>query len=522
MTTQRTYKIIAGSTAERFHASRAKIRLTGGGFGSGKSTALIAEVLKIAVDYPGSTLLVARATFPKLNSTVRREFFNWCPPSWIKSWNKTDNTVVLHNDTTIDFRYIAQRDAGAGESTSNLLSANYSAVFVDQIEDAEITESDFEQLLGRLRDNTPYAGTDITMPRTGPRMMVLTCNPTLGWVYKRLVKPYHNYLAGKLDYDLICVMDEYGMPVLDADGKQQPLIEVFESSTYDNAQNLAPDYIQTLEATYRGKMRQRYLLGKWVAFEGVVYDEYDEDVHVIPHQYMLDHVQSIRMNGYEMVPIEAYDFGITAPSCYLFGVTDPDGAVYLLDGYYEREMGVTEQAAKITEIRTRYGVGYVRPEDMHLFADPQVAKRTNAANSGIGLSVQEMFRRQGIHMRLASNDKMPGIMRVKEMLEPRTTVINPFTTAYGAPMLYVADTLTFLRDEITTYRWKKGVHDDVPTDKPVEVNDHAMDALRYMLSGDVPRPKRVRTTPRPLTQRVRKWHEQDIAMRDARGHRYSA
>src|SRR5215217_3521011 len=326
----RSYKIIKGSAAEAFHNSRAKIRLYGGGFANGKTTALVAESLRVASDYPGATMLLGRAPFLKLNSTLRREFFKWCPPDWIKSFNKTDNTCVLHNGTTIDFRYLDQRTSGESEQTSNLLSANYDFIAVDQIDDAEITEHDFEQLLGRMRGSTEYVGDDKTMPRTGPRMMILSCNPTLGWPYKRIVKPYHNFMQGKLDYDLICLVDDDGMPLLDANGRQQPLVSVHEASTYDNAQNIESDYIKTLEATYRGKMRDRYLLGKWVAFEGVVYDDFDENIHVVPYEYMMNHLRSVRADGYELVPVEGYDFGITEPSCYMVGVADTEGSVYLL------------------------------------------------------------------------------------------------------------------------------------------------------------------------------------------------
>ena len=194
----RSYKIIAGSAAEQFHNSRAKIRMYAGGFGNGKTTALVADALRVAMDYPGSTLLLARASFPKLNSTLRREFFKWCPPAWVRSFNKTDNTCVLHNETTIDFRYIDQRGSTEGEQTSNLLSANYDYIGVDQVDDAEITETDFEQLLGRLRGSAEYAGDDPSMPRTGPRIMALTCNPTLGWPYKRIVKPFHDWKRGQI------------------------------------------------------------------------------------------------------------------------------------------------------------------------------------------------------------------------------------------------------------------------------------------------------------------------------------
>lgn len=518
----KSYKLVAGSAAEAFYNSRAKIRMYGGGFGNGKTTAIVADALRVAVDYPGCSMLLGRATFPKLNSTLRREFFKWCPTAWIKSFNKTDNTCVLHNNTTIDFRYLDQRSSGESEQTSNLLSANYDYIAVDQIDDPEITEHDFEQLLGRLRGSTEYTGTDDTMPRTGPRMMVLSCNPTLGWPYKRIVKPYHNFKAGKIDYDLICVTDaETGLPVLDAEGKQQPLVAVFEASTYENAQNLEPDFIQTLEATYRGKMRDRYLLGKWVAFEGVVYEEFDENVHVVPYEYMMAHLRSIRADGYELVPIEGYDFGITEPSCYLIGVTDMEGSVYLLDGFYERELPVPEQVKKINEKRPLY-ISPDTPEyEMWMWADPAVMVRT-AGGQSAGISVMERFRREGIHMRLANNAIHQGILRVKEMMHIQQHKLNPFTSAYGCPSLFIADTLQFVRDELAVYRWKRGAHNDTPVDKPVDVNNHAMDAMRYMLTADTPRPRRVRKQPKPLNMKLRRWHEHDNALSDHRQHRYTA
>jgi hypothetical protein len=43
----KAYKLIADSAADKFHNSRAKIRMYAGGFANGKTTALVAETLKI-------------------------------------------------------------------------------------------------------------------------------------------------------------------------------------------------------------------------------------------------------------------------------------------------------------------------------------------------------------------------------------------------------------------------------------------------------------------------------------------
>lgn len=518
---KRSYRLIAGSAADKFHQSRRKVRLYGGGFANGKTTALVAETLRIAVDYPGCTMLLARATYPKLNSTLRREFIKWCPPEWIKSFDKTkENSCTLKNDTIIDFRYIDQSKGADGEGTSNLLSANYDFIAVDQIDDVEITHEDFLNLLGRLRGSTPYEGNDPTMPRSGPRMLILSCNPTLGWPYKRLVKPLHDFAAGRYNPDLICEVDDSGNPVL-VNGKAVPLIDVFEASTYENAQNLEGDYIKLLEATYRGKMRDRYLLGKWIAFDGVVYEEFDENLHVVPHDILLQHLRQLRMAGERQGIVEAYDFGVTAPSCYMLGLTDSMGNVYLVDGFYEPNVGIEWQAQDIKRARLEHYPQEVWLQvvpDIH--ADPQIFKKTNAGMRTVGDSVAEMFRQHGIIMSRGNNNIMNGIVKVKQYLTPQMTVLNPFTHAWGSPKLFVSDKLTWFRDEIATYRWKKNRNDET-IDTPVDAKNHAMDALKYMLSKQPIVGRWFANRPVPLPQAVRQWHESEAGTRDARGHRYS-
>ena len=520
---QRSYKLIADSQADLFHRSRRKIRLYGGGFANGKTTALVAETLRIAVDYPGCTMLLARATYPKLNSTLRREFIKWCPAEWIKSFDRTkENTCTLKNGTIVDFRYIDQSKGADGEGTSNLLSANYDFIAVDQIDDVEISYEDFLNLLGRLRGSTPYDGNDPTMPRTGPRMLVLSCNPTLGWPFKRLVKPIHDLAAGRHNPDLICEVDQDGHPVI-TDGKPQPLIDIFEATTYDNAQNLEADYIKLLEATYRGKMRDRYLLGRWVAFDGVVYEEFDENIHVVPHDTLCEYLRQLRLAGERQGIVEGYDFGVTAPSCYLLGLTDASGSVCLVDGFYEPNMGIEQQAIAIKEKRSEHypQEAQLPSAALDIHADPAIFKRTNAGMRTIGDSVAEMFRQHGIIMSRGNNNIMNGIIKVKQYLTPQMTVLNPFTHAWGSPKLFVSDRLTWFRDEIAAYRWRRNRGDDT-IDMPVDAKNHAMDALKYMLSKQPTVGRWFASRPLILPPAVHYWHESDASSHSPRSHRYQA
>ena len=233
------------------------------------------SIIQVAKDYPCCNILMARSTYPKLNDTMRRTFLEFCPAEWIKSFplsKNSDNTCTLVNGTTINFRYVTQRKATEdGGSTSNLLSATYDLIVLDQIEDPEIIHKDFLDLMGRLRGSAIYRGTDPTMPRTGPRWFFISSNPTRNWVYKKLIEPIKKYEAnGTITDELLCDRDENGKPIL-VDGKPNIIIDLIEGSTYDNAHVLEADFIKGLEATYTGQMRNRFLKGEWAAYEGLVY-----------------------------------------------------------------------------------------------------------------------------------------------------------------------------------------------------------------------------------------------------------
>jgi len=503
----RVYKLIAGSAPQAFHHSRAKVRLYAGGFANGKTTALCIETLQILRDYPGVSAMLARNTFANLEKTLGREFYKWCPPNWIKSGTIRGGTAHLVNGSTVDFRYLSQQSNASGDSSSNLLSANYGLIVVDQVEDPDITEKDFDDMLGRLREQVPLdPNGDQTMPKTGPRMMLLSANPSLGWVYTKLVKPVHDMRAGIWNDDLLCVRNpNTGEPVLDANGHVQPLIEIFEASTYDNAQNLEADFLQLLESKYRGKMRDRYILGKWVAFDGVVYDEYDPTIHRVPDNFIRNHISSLRVSGQQLGVLEGYDLGITSPSCYAHAWVDYWGNVFVTDGFYEPNLGIIEQANKIKQIRRKNGHD---PEDMtaEVNADPQIFKTTSVNAHNIGKSAAMLFREEGVAMRRANNQIMPGILNVKQYLAIQKSVINPFTGELGSPKIFFSDKLSWMHDEMTTWRWKKNRNDE-SIDSPVDGDDHAMDMLKYMLSGTVRKGKTVARRQYKVPTKLLQWSE---------------
>lgn len=522
MARKHTYRVFSGSLHERFGASRKKIQLFGGGYGNGKTAAsIVQKCLPIARDYPGANILVARETFPKLNDTIRAEFLKWCPKTWIKSFPmsaNSSNTCTLINGTKINFRYVQQQGKSNEQSTSNLLSATYDLIIVDQIEDPGITYKDFIDLLGRLRGKTLYAGNDPTMPRSGPRWFIPLTNPTRNWVYKRIVKPVHEYLQyGRISDDLLCERDENDRPILDDEGKPTLIIDIFEGSTYENKENLDEDFIKTLESTYRGQMRSRFLLGEWGAYEGLVYPDFNEAVHGVGFNTMYDYYNRLTALGYDVQWVAGYDYGIAVPSCFLLAFVDPMGNVCIIDGFYEKEMLISEQRKKIADICNKYEVEYQlssgRVKRLIPWADPAIFRRGPGGSKTVGKSVAEMFRdtevdAPKIMMQRGNNNIQNGIAKVQSYMAIVEMHQNPFTENYGAPHFYYNEELEFIADEINDYIWKPAAANsaDEKADEPRDGNDHACDTIKYMLSR---MPKIAHKREVVLRQRnpLEMWHE---------------
>ena len=513
-----TFKLARDSLQDRFLHSKAKIQLFGGGFANGKTSGACIKAIQLAKDYPGSNGLMARSTYPKLNDTLRKEFLKWVPLDWVDSFPKSanaSNTCTLKNGTTINFRYIAQQGKLGNEATtSNLLSATYDWIVVDQMEDPEIVHKDFLDLLGRLRGMTRYEGEDDTMPDTGPRWFILTTNPTRNWVYRKLVKPVHDLMdidpdtgvAKKpvINDDLLCETDSDGRMLFGDDRLPVPIIDIYEGSTYENKDNLEPDFIATLESSYKGQMRSRFLEGKWASYEGLVYPAFDEATHVMSHHAIYNYYKQLKMKTEKVNILEGYDYGLAVPFCYIMGFCDNFGNVFLMDGAYEKESPIDDHIAFIKSIRNDYDVD----NGTMILADPDIFRRKTAGKKLVGKAISEMLLDDGIVCTRGNNDILNGIVKVNQYLIPQKNHQNPITGEYGMPYLFVSDKLDWWVNEINDYYWKKNPMGE-QMDKPMDKDDHAMDTTKYMLTN---RPNISKLTVRHNPKEVgwRQWGERDL------------
>jgi len=270
---------------EPFVRSTANEVLGSGAFGSGKTRAGC-EKVAVHCRYPGNHILICRRTHTSLlDTTLRTLTEEVLPESWILDHNKGLNKFLVRSPDfpaaycrncdwetyreveepqthpcpncdeyqvegvpPAEISYKGLNTAAPGrDMPSNILSMNLGAVYIDEA--VEIEEKHYMLLAGRLRLNrlrNPY------VPKLPIRQIFATTNPASPnhFLYKRFYPP------------------------------EPGECEVYESETEDNPHNPG-DYVERLKGQYSGTMADRYIKGQWVGYEGRVYDEFDETLHVV-------------------------------------------------------------------------------------------------------------------------------------------------------------------------------------------------------------------------------------------------
>ena len=201
------------------------------------------------------------------------------------------------------------------------------------------------------------------------------------------------------------------------------------------------DYVQGTLANLTGVRRARLYEGKWVGSEGIVYDRWDRSVHCVASEVPL----SRRVIG--------VDEGYTNPFALVVGCVDGDGRLHITREHYARQLDIDDKVQAVIAMGGR--------EAEAVIVDPSAA------------DLIARFRSVGIPALPANNEVFDGIMRV----QARLTVAGD-----GKPRLTVDPGCANLINEFESYEWKENKAAGLTKDEPKKENDHALDALRYVVS----------------------------------------
>lgn len=219
---------------------------------------------------------------------------------------------------------------------------------------------------------------------------------------------------------------------------------------HDNP-SLSNEIIERYESIYSGVYYLRFILGNWVNVDGVIYDCFDKEKNTFTAL-----PKYLEEDGYAYY---GCDYGTANPHVYLEGFIDREisniPTLYITKEYYYS--GRNEYNAKSDQ-------QYVA--DFFDFNEGQRYK--SIAIDPSAKSFITAARQSGIKVSQADNDVQTGIKLVYTMMHNGLIKIN-------------ADRCPNLMKELGTYMWDEKKADTLGKEQPIKQNDHACDALRYLV-----------------------------------------
>lgn len=222
--------------------------------------------------------------------------------------------------------------------------------------------------------------------------------------------------------------------------------------TMDDNPSLSEEVKNRYKALYTGVFYKRYILGLWVAADGIVYPMFDPDIHAI----------QVRRNWTRI--FVAGDFGIQNPTTFgIFGYYAPERRYHQIASYYHsgRDDGQKTTKEYADDLKQFLADNLVMPE--YITLDP------SAAPMMVELRKDPYFARHGIDILPAKNRVDLGIQVVSFLLNERKFTLDP----------------SCIKDieEFTTYAWDSDKLDK-GVEEVIKIDDHAMDKIRYAIMTD--------------------------------------
>lgn len=243
--------------------------------------------------------------------------------------------------------------------------------------------------------------------------------------------------------------------------KRLPKINgIYLHFTMDDNPSLSEEVKERYKQLYSGVWKRRFIDGKWCVADGLIYD--------MLSPVNIKHPDDIPYDKAEKWYI-GVDYGTANATAFELGFKDIDGNIYICKEYYfAGRLEAQEQGdydSQKTDIEytndmrqfisdNEYLTDGLTYREIPIIVDP-------AANS-----FKLQLRRYHMKTKNANNDVLDGIRTV--------------ATLFSQGKLYISKECTNLIQELHTYSWDSKKQ-QLGIDSPCKVNDHACDALRYLV-----------------------------------------
>lgn len=417
----------------QFHRDRAILRLLVGGRGSGKTTAGVQEAQKkIRAGEPGLILApdekhFKRSTWVQLNEWIPIDpDLTGLPTSpLVEHWSKGDKMIRFKTGSVVWYGGIKEPDSWRGP--------NVNWIWYDE-PGRHPSKQSFLIPIGCLRVGH------------NPQMW-LTTTPrgVLHWLYTVFV-------LQQIGEEVMEALKEIG---LSADSGH--LLSWRRVTTRENRENLSAAYYAMLLATYQGLWRKQEMEGEFVSFEGLVYDNYDPEVHIVPARTIEPWWAKYRV----------VDFGYKNPFVCQWWAVLPDGDLLRYREIYMTKRTVAQHSAQINQLSAAENIEATvcdwDAEDRATLEENGIA--TVPANKAIGPGIQAVYRRLALDER-----GRPTLYLMRDALVERD------------PMLVAEELPTCTEEEFPRYSWPTDREGRPRKEIPVDLFNHGMDDVRYLVA----------------------------------------
>jgi hypothetical protein len=221
---------------------------------------------------------------------------------------------------------------------------------------------------------------------------------------------------------------------------------------YRESPERGPAWEEAARAGLSAARWQREQELSFLAAEGRVYDQFDQNIHIVQTETETD------LLG-KTVYYRAIDFGYRRPAV-LWAAEYPDGTLLILDELLGDRWPLSRLLAEMEEVDRRQGLA--EEAITHTAVDP-----AGAGTTDYGISPAETLRLEGYKLRHRPSGVAAGVERVRELL----------VDARGQVRLLVHARCRKLVEAFGGYEWAE----DGEQPRKDGLHDHLMDALRYLV-----------------------------------------
>lgn len=345
--------------------------LYGGAAGGGKSYVQLLDNLVYAVTYPGIKQLILRRTFPELERSLIRTMLEIYPKE-VYSYNTSKHVLTFKNGSLTDFGFCDNEN-----DVYKYQSSEYDVIRMDEC--THFTGTMYEYLRTRIRGANDF-----------PKQMKSSTNPgNVGHLY------FKNRFID------VCPPMETFEQTNKRTGKVSTRLFI-PSLVYDNKflMEKDPDYVDRLESMEDEESKKALLEGSWDLYEGQFFPEFDRKIHVIDFEPKRTPDWRIYFT---------MDYGLDCFAGYFVAVDNQEHA-YVLGEIYQSNVIISEAAKLIKAKQKELGIDKV---DEYLAPSDMWNRRQET-----GLSVADIFYKNGIKLYKTSRDRIDGWAATKEWLHP--------------------------------------------------------------------------------------------------------